>query len=151
MDLKKKAEELSCLADLMRKTGLTRLEYAEGDFQVKMEMEPPVQGAATVTDSLSIASPADNADKLKDADASLAICSPLVGTVYLAPGPGQENYVCTGDTVAAGDVVCIIESMKLLNEIKAEKSGVITEVCVRSEEVVECNQPLFLMREIPEV
>ncbi len=150
MDLKKKAEELSCLADMMRKTGLTRLEYAEGDFQIKMEMGAPTRGAGAVMDSLSVASPADDADDFEDADAPIAICSPLVGTVYLAPGPGQRSYVCAGDTVASGDVVCIIESMKLLNEIKAEKSGVITEICVRNEEIVECNQPLFLMQEIPE-
>lgn len=151
MDLKQKADELSYLAAMMKKTGLTRLEYTEGDFQIKLEIAPQrhkqlQSSAAPCTENEESGTEAPAAA----AEVTNAICSPIVGTVYLAPGPGQENYVSVGDSVAVGDVVCIIESMKLLNEIKAEKSGVITEICVQNEDVVECNQPLFMIRDFPE-
>lgn len=71
------------------------------------------------------------------------IISPIVGVVYLKPAPDKENFKQVGDSVKKGDVVCIVEAMKLMNEITATVDGVITEVLVENEEVVEFNQPLF--------
>ena len=72
--------------------------------------------------------------------------SPMVGVFYAAPSPDSEPYVSVGSTVNKGDVVCIIEAMKLMNEVTSEKSGVITEICVENGQVVEYGQPLFLIK-----
>jgi acetyl-CoA carboxylase biotin carboxyl carrier protein len=71
------------------------------------------------------------------------IKSPMVGTVYAAPEPGAEPYVKVGSRVAPGQVVCIIEAMKIMNEIEAEVTGVVREVCVENAQPVEFGQPLF--------
>ncbi len=71
------------------------------------------------------------------------IDSPMVGVFYAAPSPDSEPYVTAGSTVKKGDVLCLIEAMKLMNEVTAEKSGTITKVCVKNGEVVEYGQPLF--------
>lgn len=72
--------------------------------------------------------------------------SPMVGVFYSAPSPDSEPYVSVGSSVKKGDVVCIIEAMKLMNEVTAEKSGIITEICVENGQVVEYGQPLFLIK-----
>lgn len=72
--------------------------------------------------------------------------SPMVGVFYAAPSPDSEPYVSVGSNVNKGDVLCLIEAMKLMNEVTAEKSGVITEVCVENGQVVEYGQPLFLIK-----
>jgi len=71
------------------------------------------------------------------------IKSPMVGTFYSAPEPGAEPYVKAGSRVAAGQVVCIIEAMKIMNEIEAEVAGLVREVCVENAQPVEFGQPLF--------
>lgn len=71
------------------------------------------------------------------------IQSPLVGVAYLSPEPGQPSYKRVGDTVKAGDTLCIVEAMKLMNEIKSEIDGTIAEILVEEEQVVEYSQPLF--------
>jgi acetyl-CoA carboxylase biotin carboxyl carrier protein len=76
----------------------------------------------------------------------IAIVSPMVGTFYAAPSPTAPPYVQVGSRVSSGQVVCIIEAMKLMNEIEAEISGTIAEVLVQNEQPVEFNQPLFLVR-----
>lgn len=72
--------------------------------------------------------------------------SPMVGVFYAAPSPDSEPYVSVGSKINKGDVVCIIEAMKLMNEVTAEKSGTITEICVENGQVVEYGQPLFLIK-----
>lgn len=71
--------------------------------------------------------------------------SPMVGVFYAAPSPDSDPYVTVGSTVNKGDVLCLIEAMKLMNEVTAEKSGVITEVCAENGQVVEYGQPLFMI------
>ena len=72
-----------------------------------------------------------------------AIESPMVGVVYLQPKPDEDPYVKVGDRVEQGDVICIVEAMKLMNEIQAPRSGIVTEILVEDEEVVEYKQPLI--------
>ncbi len=74
------------------------------------------------------------------------ITSPMVGVFYAAPAPDQEPYVSVGSRVNKGDVLCLIEAMKLMNEVTAEKSGEITEVCVDNGQVVEYGQTLFMIK-----
>lgn len=75
------------------------------------------------------------------------IKAPLVGTVYLQPKPDADSYVKVGDSVKKGDVVCVIEAMKMMTEIKSDYTGVITEIHVSNEELVEVEQPLFTIME----
>ena len=74
------------------------------------------------------------------------VTSPMVGVFYAAPSPESEPFVTVGQSVKKGQVVCIIEAMKLMNEIAAEKDGVITEVCVNNGDIVEFGQPLFYIK-----
>lgn len=72
--------------------------------------------------------------------------SPMVGVFYSAPSPDSEPYVSVGSSVKKGDVLCLIEAMKLMNEVTAEKSGTVTRVCVENGQVVEYGQPLFIIK-----
>lgn len=74
------------------------------------------------------------------------ILSPMVGTVYLAPSPGKQTYVCEQQSINKGDVVCIVEAMKLMNEIESEYSGKIVEVLVKDSQMVEYGQKLFKVK-----
>lgn len=79
-------------------------------------------------------------------DNSKVISSPMVGVFYAAPSPDAEPYVSVGSVVKKGDVLCLIEAMKLMNEVQAEQSGEIVKVCVENGQVVEYGQPLFLIK-----
>lgn len=79
-------------------------------------------------------------------DGSSAVTSPMVGVFYSAPSPDKEPYVSVGTKVNKGDVLCLIEAMKLMNEVTAEKSGEITKICVDNGQVVEYGQPLFMIK-----
>lgn len=76
-----------------------------------------------------------------------AIKSPLVGTIYLQTAPDKPAFVKAGDQVKAGQTVCIVEAMKMMTEIKSDVSGTVKEVCVENEDLVECEQTLFLIEE----
>jgi acetyl-CoA carboxylase biotin carboxyl carrier protein len=78
-------------------------------------------------------------------DNVLEICSPMVGTFYRAPAPDAQPYITVGDTIQPGKILCIVEAMKLMNEIEAEISGRIVKVLVENAQPVEYNQPLFLV------
>lgn len=95
------------------------------------------QGSAPQTQSSAPAAPTAPAASCN------AIKSPMVGVFYAAPAPDRPPFVSVGDTVNKGDVVCIIEAMKIMNEITADKSGTITEILVENGDVVEYDQPLF--------
>ena len=71
------------------------------------------------------------------------VASPMVGVYYAAPAPDKEPFVRVGDRVSKGDVLCIIEAMKLMNEITSDRDGVIVEICVENGQIVEYDQPLF--------
>lgn len=100
---------------------------------------PPPPAAAQAP--ASGASPASASD-----DGLVAIESPMVGTFYSAPNPDSPAFVSVGGSVSDGSVICIVEAMKVFNEIKAEMSGTIEKVCVKSGDAVEFGQPLFMVR-----
>lgn len=81
------------------------------------------------------------------AESGHAVKSPLVGTIYLQPAPDKPAFVQAGDQVKAGQTVCIVEAMKMMTEIKSDVSGTVKEVCVENEDLVECEQTLFLIEE----
>ena len=134
-------KEIRELAELMKEMGLTSLEYKGSGSSVKMER---AAGSAHVAGGLAVAATEHRAEQpTLPAAGGFTVRSPMVGVFYSAPGMDKEPYVEVGDLVHAGDVLCIIEAMKIMNEIVAECDGVITEICAENRQIVEFNQPLF--------
>ena len=150
MDLRK----LKTLIDLVADSGIAELEITEGDDKVrivKFSQAPQVVAsapAAPVVVAETAAAPAAVAAPAAAAPAQPAghtVNAPMVGTFYRAPNPGAAPFVEVGQSVKEGEPLCIIEAMKLLNEIEADKSGVIKEILVENGEPVEYGQPLFVI------
>ncbi len=139
-------EEVEQLVDLVRRSGVGEIQVRQGDVEISVKARPE-RPAATPA-------PAPLQDALTESDEPLAaerdglhpVRSPLVGTFYRAPAPGEEPYVEVGDRVKAGEVLCIVEAMKLMNEISADVSGEVVEVLAENAEGVEYDQPLFYLR-----
>lgn len=153
------------LAQLMHQEELTCLEYETGDERIRLECGnkhapsyPPmylpeqVPGGTAVAPSpgaaleVSGAAPADanvRGDLGMDYNDLNVVTSPMVGVFYCAPAEDQPPYVQVGDKVKQGDILCIVEAMKVMNEITADCDGEIVDICVRNEEVVEFGQALF--------
>ena len=142
MDVKKIRE----YAEIMQEMDLTALEIKEEKVSIRLErgrneipvMEPA--GIKGISDNVSTAAPAEKISVEE------SITSPMVGTFYVAPAENADPFVQVGDRVKAGDTVCIIEAMKLMNEIVADRDGVITEVLAANGTIVEFGQPLFRIR-----
>ena len=113
--------------------------------QPAVEVAAPV--AATTNDSAApIAAPEPSTAPSTAAPEGRTVDSPIVGVVYLAPAPDAPQYKHIGDTVAVGDVLCIVEAMKIMNEIKSDVAGTVTEILVGNQQVVEFGQPLFRIK-----
>jgi acetyl-CoA carboxylase biotin carboxyl carrier protein len=143
MDLK----ELKALVRLMEGGDLEELEVAEGDRRVRIRRRsgdglPVIRAGALAPGGAKISTPA-----MAGADTAgfVPIESPMVGTFYRAPAPGAEPYVKEGDSIQKGTVVCIVEAMKLMNEIESEVAGRIARVVAENGKPVEFGQPLFLV------
>ena len=142
------------LAKILKDNGLTKLDLTEGDNRLVLEaVSAPVAPAVVVpaaVEAVPVAAaeaPAAPATPAAPEEDLYEQKTPLVGTVYMAPQAGAAPYVAVGDHVAAGDTVCIVESMKMFNEIAAECSGTIEEICVNNGQIVEYGQVLFRIRE----
>lgn len=144
------------LAKILKDNGLTKLDLTEGDNRLVLEaVSAPVAPAVVVPAAVPVEAVPVAAAEAPAAPAAPAAPeedlyeqkTPLVGTVYMAPQAGAAPYVAVGDRVAAGDTVCIVESMKMFNEIAAECSGTIEEICVNNGQIVEYGQVLFRIRE----
>ncbi len=148
MDLRK----LKKLIDLVEASGIAELEITEGEEKVRiaksiagapMMMAPPPQiyhAAAPAAAAPAAAAPAEEA-----VPEGHIVRSPMVGTFYRAPAPGAKVFSEVGQTVSAGDTLCIIEAMKLLNEIEADQGGVIKAILVENGQPVEYGEPLFVI------
>ncbi len=152
MDLRK----LKTLIDLVSESGIAELEITEEQDRVRIvnrsntvAVQPvaaaPVTVAAATPATAPAAEAAAPAASPVVAEDRQTVNSPMVGTFYRAPSPGAKPFVSVGQKVKAGDTVCIIEAMKLLNEIEAETDGVITEILVENGQPVEFGQPLFVI------
>lgn len=147
MDMRK----IKKLIELIQETGVAEIEIKEGEESVRIARETTRTAAAPVVYTAPAApQPAHVADtkaeQPKAADHGSdkhTLKSPMVGTVYLSPSPGAKSFVEIGQTVKAGDVICLIEAMKMFNQIEADKAGVITARLVDNGTPVEFNQPLF--------
>ena len=138
--------KLKELVRLMVTNELTELDLRDSEEQVTLRRgvasgAPPVVAVAPVATA-----PAEESVPAGDDDGLAPIGSPMVGTFYSAPNPDAEAFVSVGSSVEPDTVVCIMEAMKIFNEIKAEMSGTIQKVLVKSGEAVEFGQPLFLVK-----
>jgi len=155
MDMRK----IKKLIELIQSTGVAEIEIKEGEESVRITREvkvapmmmaaaaqmsapaaqAPQAAAETRTEtSAKVAEPAANSDKH-------TLKAPMVGTVYLSATPGSKAFVEVGQTVKSGDVLCLIEAMKMFNQIEADKAGVVTARLVDNGTPVEFNQPLFII------
>ena len=134
----------------MRKTTLSALDLSEGELHIRIENAPapqsaPAPEAAAPQEAAPVPAPAPApaADNGPDFGAARMIVSPMVGVFYASPSPDDPPFVKVGQKVHKGDVLCIIEAMKLMNEITAEEDGEIIDVCAANGSVVEYGQTLF--------
>ncbi|HEZ0528081.1 TPA: acetyl-CoA carboxylase biotin carboxyl carrier protein [Neisseria meningitidis] len=155
MDLRK----LKKLIDLVEESGIAEIEVTEGEEKVRITRTiaaAPVYAAPVYAAPVPAAAPAVTPAAAPVAasapaaapaarDLSDAQKSPMVGTFYRAPGPNAAPFVEVGQQVKAGDTLCIIEAMKLMNEIEAEKSGTVKEILVENGTPVEFGEPLFII------
>lgn len=143
--------EISEISRLMAKFGITEFSAESEGYKLKMKREQqlvaaPIAAAPAQLAAPIAAAPAAVAAEVAPAEpAGETIDSPIVGTFYATPAPDQPAFAKVGDTVTADSVVCIVEAMKVMNEIHAEKSGTITEILVESGTPVEFGQPLFVI------
>lgn len=143
MDLK----DIKAIVDLMEKNGLTAFEMEKGGFRIALS-KGAVAGAAVSYAPAPVAAPgapvaAAPTEAAAPAASGKEIPSPMVGTFYTAPSPESPPFVKVGQKVTPDTVVCIIEAMKVMNEIKAEVSGTITEVAAENGQPVQFGQALF--------
>jgi acetyl-CoA carboxylase biotin carboxyl carrier protein len=151
-------ERIERLIDIIARSGMAEVEMEEGDFRLIVRAQPvatmasvaPVTAvvAAPVTAPTAVAAPTPAeppAPAATPAANEHVVLAPIVGTFYRAPGPDAAPFVAEGQAVKPGDVLCIIEAMKLMNEIPAEVSGTIKRILVENGQPVEYDQPLFVL------
>lgn len=145
------------LIKILEDSEVTDLEIEENGTRIKLAKKVRVTQAVTMAQPTAIAAPINHQTSVSvskteekksvDEHAGLhEIKSPIVGTFYRAPAPDADSYVQVGDTVSAGSVLCIVEAMKLMNEIESDISGKIVKILVENGKPVEYNQPLFLIQ-----
>lgn len=152
MDLRK----IKTLIDLIQESGIAELEVKEGEESVRISRFPSggvshqmmlpqmampmAAGPAPAAAPAAVAAPAEPAKPT-----GYTVKSPMVGTFYRTPSPGAKAFVEVGQTVKVGQVLCIIEAMKMLNQIECDKNGVISAILAENEKPVEFDQPLFVI------
>ncbi|MBW7924375.1 MAG: acetyl-CoA carboxylase biotin carboxyl carrier protein [Burkholderiaceae bacterium] len=154
MDLRK----LKTLIDLVSESGISELEITEGEGKVRIVKNPPVIVAAPAAPAAPVPMPVTPSTisgapvvapsappPAAETPSGHLVRSPMVGTFYRSAQPGSEPFVSVGSEVAEGETLCIIEAMKLMNEIEADRSGTIKAVLVDNGSPVEFGQPLFVI------
>lgn len=153
-------KQIKALAQILAQNDLSALEINEGETRIRLERTATQPVAQPGTVLVAPPMPAAAAQPMQEAPASAPVDdpgvdfndvfeakSPLVGVFYAAPSPGAEPFVRVGSRVKKGDVLCIVEAMKLMNEIQAERDGEIVDICAHDGDVVEFGQTLFKLYE----
>ncbi|WP_276754314.1 acetyl-CoA carboxylase biotin carboxyl carrier protein [Limosilactobacillus ingluviei] len=141
--------ELTAVQKLMEQfedSTARELELTDGDFHLRLSKNRAAKASPApveATPSPAPAAPAPTSAAPQAAEVAQTIKAPLVGTVYLQPKPGAKPYLQVGQQVNAGDVVCVIEAMKMMTEVKSQVAGTVKAVLVEDEQLVEVDQPLF--------
>lgn len=139
------------LAELLAETGLTEIEVEDGERKIKVTRQVAQQVFAAAAPAMGYpapaAAPAAAAPVAEAAPAAPvdAVKSPMVGTAYLAPEPSAPNFISVGQQVKAGDILLIVEAMKVMNQIVAPKGGTITSILIENQQPVEFDQPLVVI------
>jgi acetyl-CoA carboxylase biotin carboxyl carrier protein len=149
MDLRK----LKKLIDLVQESGIAELEITEGEEKVKIvkggqvsvSAGPAMHAAPAVAEARPAAAPAAAPAEPPPGQEGPVIKAPMVGTFYRSPSPDAKPFVEVGQAVKEGDTICIIEAMKLMNEIEADAAGVVKAILVENGQPVEYGQPLFIL------
>lgn len=140
-------EEIEKIITLFTSNQLSQLELGDRDFYLKLKSEVAEEGQVKVT-PLQPIQPVLEVEKepeIKEVSKGLPVLSPMVGTFYRASDPGAEPFVKIGDVIQKGQKLCIIEAMKLMNEIQAESDGVLLEILAEDGKLVEYGQALFVI------
>lgn len=133
------------LISMMRSGGLSELDVAFGDVSVRLRGGAPA-GSATAASPLQLPIGESPAPEQMAASNDHAVPAPMIGTFYASPSPGSPAFVEVGDVVAAGQTIGIIEAMKIMNEIAADRGGVVTEIVAQNGQPVEYGSPLVRIR-----
>ena len=139
------------LIGVMKESGLGYISVKNDKFELELGQKYPEPRPMPVMPSMAMgmaAAPAAAPEAMQESVPTAqgrSITSPIVGTFYAAPAPDKAPFVKVGDTVNEGDVVCIVESMKVMNEVLADKSGVVTAIVAKDGEAVEFGQPLIML------
>jgi acetyl-CoA carboxylase biotin carboxyl carrier protein len=147
-----KMDKVKEFVEYAKNAGVAELKYESGDGKLSVKLTPDapvyVQGPAQGAPQAAISAPAASASKGGEAKQSglLEVTSPFVGTFYRSSSPDSEPYVKPGDRISNGQALCIVEAMKIMNEIESEVSGEIVEICVENETYVEFGQVLFRIK-----
>ena len=138
-------DQVEKMVDLLRESGIGEIRVRQGETEISvkaMPETPPTPPQRTAGTEVPVEAP----EASPETNGLHAVRSPLVGTFYRAPAPGESSYVEVGDTVKAGQTLCIVEAMKMMNEIVADVSGEVVEVLAENSGGVEYDQPLFRLR-----
>lgn len=152
MDLRK----IRKLIELIQETGIAEIEIHEGEESVRISREStrvvstmmaaPAPAQQVIAAAQPVMASAQSAAKVEaESIHKHAVKAPMVGTVYLSPSPGAKAFIQLGQTVKVGDTLCLIEAMKMFNQIEADKSGTVTAILVDTGVPVEFNQPLVVI------
>ena len=148
MDIRK----VKKLIELLEESGISELEISEGEESVRIsrhprvQMQQPLQIAAPPPQAAPApATPATAAGEHKPRNDEHTVTSPMVGTYYSASAPGAKSFVELGNEIKVGQVLCIIEAMKMMNQIESDKAGKVTAILAKNGEPVEFGQPLFII------
>lgn len=151
MDIRK----VKKLIELLEESGIAELEIREGEESVRISRQSTAAAAPVVATTAAPVAPAAPAQAASGSVASTpnaepeitghVIKSPMVGTFYRSPAPGSKSFVEVGQSVNVGDTLCIVEAMKLLNQIESDKAGVVKAILAENEQPVEYGQPLFII------
>jgi acetyl-CoA carboxylase biotin carboxyl carrier protein len=147
MDIRK----VKKLIELLEESGISELEICEGEESVRISRHPrmTVQApAAPLAPAVAVAAPATpatSAGEHKPRDDENTVTSPMVGTYYSASAPGSKPFVELGSEIKVGQILCIIEAMKMMNQIESDKAGRVTAILAKNGEPVEFGQPLFII------
>lgn len=151
MDIRK----IKKLIELVEESGINELEISEGEESVRISrggavVSAPAPMMQAAIPAAPVAAPAPAAAPASESAAPAQLSghivrSPMVGTFYASPSPDAPSFVEVGQHVNAGDTLCIVEAMKMMNQIEADKSGVIKEILAQNEDAIEFDQPLFII------